>query len=201
MADTALERTIAQDSRRQPTQDKLEFVRDQIRYMRDLEKRIQDCQEILKGLNTEKEELQFSILPTLFMENRISAISLDAEGNLPAYDAKLVDYYKANIKTDWPAEKKNAAFAWLKKRRLSDLIKTIFTIEVGLGNSKLTKKIEEILRLEKIPHTKQKAVPWNTLTSAIKEMYHSNQTLTNEEIELLGAKIGKIVTLKPNKEA
>lgn len=200
MKDEAFERTIADDSTRKTSKDNLEFLRDQIRYIRDLEHQIQNAEEKVKSLKRERLELQFSTLPALFMSNRISSINLDEEGNVPAYEAKLTDYYKANIEAEWPLSKREKAFAWLKKHRLGDIIKTVFTIEVGMGNAKLTNKVEEFLKLQKIPHRKHKAVPWNSLTSAVKEFYRANKPLSDNDLETLGARVGKIVTLKQAKD-
>jgi hypothetical protein len=200
MPANTLEQDIARDSAQKPAQDKLDFVRDQIRYMRDLEKQIVDTEEILKRLKAEKQELQHNVLPTLFMQNKITAISLSEEGNLPAYDAELKDYYHANIKADWLPAQRASAIAWLDKHKLADIVKTVFTIEIGRGNAKLTKQVTAALRALKVPFTVQQTVPWKTLTAAVKEIYRSHRTLKDDELKVLGASVGKVVTLQQQKE-
>lgn len=200
MVDTELEQDIARVVQQKVTADKLEFVRDQIRYMRDLDHRIGNLHEILKQLTVEKRELQYSTLPTLFMQNKISSISLMEEGNIPAYDAELKDFYHAKIDAEWPAEKRHNAMSWLEEHSLGDIIKTCFTIEIGRGNAKLTKKVMAALRALKVPFTQQQTVPWNTLTAAIKERYRDHKPLKDAELETLGANVGKIVTLKVKKD-
>ena len=197
--DSELENEIRQETLRNPPTDKLEMVRDQIRYIRDLDLRIQNAEEVVKSLQREKHELEFSTLPTLFMENKITAISLEAEGNMPAYEAKINDYYRANIKSDWPQDRKQKAFDWLERHKLADIVKTIFTIEIGRGNAKLTKKIITWLRAQKIPHSKAQAVAWNTLTMAVKERYRDHKPLKDTELEIIGATVGKIVKLQPKR--
>lgn len=198
--DDVLEKMISDDVKRGPSSDQLALVRDQVRYIRDLEKRIEDAQEIVKGLRNEKRELEFVTLPSLFMQNKITAISLAPEGNLPAYEAKLKDYYHAKIAADWPPEKRLNALNLLKKFKLSDIVKTVITIEIGLGQSKLTSDVLAALRALKAPFTKQQTVPWNTLTAAIRERYQFGKTFKDDELKTLGATVGKIVTLHPKRE-
>jgi hypothetical protein len=198
--DTVLDKIIADDVKRGPSADKLEFVRDQVKYIRDLHKRIEDAEEIVKSLRNEKRELEFVTLPTLFMQNKITAISLAPEGNMPGYEAEIRDYYHANINAKWLPERKQAALDWLQKHKLGDIIKTVITIELGLGQSKVTTKLLAAIRTLKIPFTKQQSVPWNTLTAVVREMYQDGKPLKDSELNMLGAQVGKIVTLQPKKE-
>jgi hypothetical protein len=198
--DESLEAMITEDSKREISQDKLEFVRDQVRYMRDLTRRIKDVEELGKELRGQYRELELQVLPDLFMQTGVTNIGLAAEGNEPPYEAKIQDYYHANIKVDWPEDKRDAALSWLKKNKLKDIIKTVITIEIGLGESKLTAQVMAVLDELKADYTAQQTVPWNTLTAAIREMYREGRILSDTTLNLLGAYVGKVVRLKPKKE-
>jgi hypothetical protein len=198
--DESLEAMIAEDSKREVPQDKLEFVRNQVREMRDLTRRIKDIEELGKQLRGQYREMELQILPDLFMQTGVTHIGLAAEGNEPPYEAKIQDYYHANIKVDWPEDKRDAALSWLKKNKLKDIIKTVITIEIGLGESKLTAQVMAVLDELKADYTAQQTVPWNTLTAAIREMYREGRILSDTALNTLGAYVGKVVRLKVKKE-
>jgi hypothetical protein len=198
--DETLEAMIAEDSKRQAPQDKLEFVRNQVREMRDLTRRINDVEELAKQLRGQRREMEMQILPDLFLETGVTHIGLAAEGNEPPYEAKIQDHYHANIAVDWPQDKRDAALTWLKKNKLKDIIKTVIVIEIGLGESVLTARVLSVLKELKVKYTAQQTVPWNTLTAAVKEMYRDGKVLSDTVLNMLGAHVGKIVRLKPKKE-
>jgi hypothetical protein len=155
---------------------------------------------LAKQLRGQRREMEYQILPDLFMQTGVTHIGLAAEGNEPPYEAKMQDHYHAVINVDWPEERRVEALKWVEKNKLGDLIKTVITIELGRGQSKLTTKVLTALRTLKVPFTKQQNVPWNTLTAAIREMYRDGRTLSDTELNMIGASVGKIVKLKPKKE-
>jgi hypothetical protein len=195
-----LKTLLEKDSQRKPSTDKLDFVRDQIRYLRDLDIRIGNAEDTTKALRIERRDLVMSTLPDIFSQTKIDAITLQSEGNMPAYEAELKDYYRASINADWPPEKRDKALAWLRKHGLGDLIKTVVTIELGRGQATLLKKILAALRKLKVPFKTHDTIPWNTLTAAIKEMYQEGKPLKDAELELLGATVGRTVTIKQQKD-
>jgi hypothetical protein len=198
--DESLEAMIMDDAHRKPQQDKLEFVRNQVRAMRDLQREIEDVEDLARRLRGKRREMEMQILPDLFMQTGVTHIGLAAEGNEPPYEAKMHDHYHAVISADWPLEKRQLALDWVENNNLGDLIKTVIIIELGKGQSKLTTKVLAALRALKVPFIKQQNVPWNTLTAAIKEMYRDGRVLSDTDLSTIGAVVGKIVKLKAKKE-
>jgi uncharacterized protein YeeX (DUF496 family) len=198
--DQSLEDMIVESTKQQPSPDKLEFIRDQIRSMRALHREIQDAEERVRILKSQKREMEMQILPDLFMQIGVTNIGLTAEGNEPPYEAKIEDYYHAVISAEWPEERRKAALDWIEKNKLGDLIKTVITIEFGKGTTKLVRKIEAVLSEFKVPYSKQRNIAWNTLTAAIKEMYRDGRVLGDTDLATIGAYVGKIVKLKQKKE-
>ena len=125
-------------------------------------------------------------------EARVPALTLEAEGNFPAFKLDCKPYYYANIKADDPLAP--SAFAWLEKHGHGDIIKKTYTIVVGKGDAKLSKRIEATLNKAKIPFEVKMAVPWNTLTAFLREQIEKFKTMP--PLDLLGGKVGSVVDMK-----
>lgn len=175
------------------SQDKLDAVRAKVKEARDIDIDIAGLNERVSVLNQRKNELVFNELPDLFADAKIDRLGIEAEGNLPAYDTVLSDYYHANI----PEDKKDDAFSWLDKNKHGDLIKTVITIELGRGDRKTAKAVEKFLDDNDIGYSRKLAVPWNTLTAFVKEQIGKGVALP---LDLLGATVGRVVKLKVRKE-
>jgi hypothetical protein len=196
MADIDLEAVIKQDIRRQAAPDKLEQIRDKVRHLRDLEARITDVEELGKRLRAEKVELEMFVLPDLFAQIGITNIGVEAEGNMPAYEAEVTDYYKAVIAADWPEEQRQRAIEWLQENNYADLVKTSFVIELGRGTAKIAEKVEKALMKMKVAFQVHKTVNWKTLTAMVKERFQQGKPLGDHELNILGATVGRIVKPK-----
>ena len=182
------------------SEDQLKVLRSKARELRDIDREIEDVQTKLSDLNSKKQKMQFEELPELLNKAGVDHVGLPAEGNLPAYDAKLKPYYRANIAADWEPERRQKAFDYLIKSGNEDLIKTTITIRLGRGDHKLLATIKRLLKpvMKKLDFAVDMAVQWNTLTSFLK-----NQIEVEKEVvplETLGASVGEIVELKPRKE-
>jgi hypothetical protein len=60
-------------------------------------------------------------------------------------------------------------------------------------------KVLELLREACVPYTEDRAVPWNTISAALREMYERGETLNDTELQTIGATVGKRVRLIPKK--
>lgn len=177
--------------------DKLDQLRNAARTMRDLDMEIDSLEELIVDKKAQLNEMKFKQLPDLFDEAGVRAVTIEAEGNMPAYEAKASPYYHANIKNDWPDEQKIAAFNWLENEGHGDLIKTVLKIELGRGDREKAKLVEDALVSMKIDYDRDLTVPWNTLTSFVREQVEEQHT--TPPLELLGATVGRVVKLKAAK--
>lgn len=193
----ALARKIKTDKPVIP-EDKLELVREQLRRSRDTELEMSDLATRLKVKSEEQNKRVFEELPALFQEIGIDRLGIEADGNLPAYDAALSPYYKASISGEWPPERQDAAFDWLEKEGHGDLVKNMFVVQLGRGDEKKALRLRALLEKAGFEFENKRAVPWNTLTSFVKEQVEKHNT--TPPLDLLGATVGKIVKLKPRKE-
>jgi hypothetical protein len=170
--------------------------------LRELELRRQQLQDELKQVNIAINKMQFEDLPRTFEKyNQMSAFELRAEGNKPAMRVSLEDHYYANISARWDEDRRERAFAYMEKQGLGDLIKHELVIHIGLGEKKLYARVVKALRrVSGIVVQDIKSVPWNTLTSWLKETYDSGEELGTDELDIIGGSVGKQVIIKPKKE-
>jgi IS1 family transposase len=178
-----------------PNADKLDRLREAAKRLRNLKLEAGDLEARLESRKGEIDTMVKSTLPALFEEAGVMSIGIEAEGNMPAYEAKAWPYYHANIKADWEPEKKNEAFTWLTDHGHGDLIKAVITIEFGQGEYGTRKKVEDWLRKSKVLYTNDRTVPWASLTAFVKEQITKHNTIP--PLETLGATVGKVVKLKP----
>lgn len=187
------------DARPEADQDKLERVRGEARNLRDLTLLQLEQTALLAETGRKINTLKSETLPGILGELGIRSIGLEAEGNMPAVDFSLAPYYKASIAADWPQPQQDAAFKWMDDNGHGDLIKRTITIELGRNDDKLFKRVMDALaRVPAVEPTVKQGVSWNTLTAFVKEQIEKYKK--SPPLELLGATVGQIVTMKPRKE-
>jgi len=182
--------------------DKLDQLRDAVREKRDLDLQIKSLEERLSEHKRKRFDLEHTILPDMFNNAGVTIVAIPQDGNLPAYKATLNPYYKANISAEWPKERQQAAFDLLETLDLGDLIKTIFEVHFKRNEHKETKQfalaLAKLVKAERI--TQRQGVPWSTLTAAIRNHYEGGDSLTQTQLDILGATIGMAVTLKEQRD-
>jgi len=193
-----------------PSPDKVDRLRDAARRARDLELEIKQMEDDLANSKRELLAMRHEELPDLMSQAGTTLWAIVAEGNLPAFVAKSAPYYKANIAAEWDAERRQRAFDWIAARDPDtkgpgprggdnpDIIKTVITIELGRGERELAQKVEAGLRKQGIPFSTRLDVPWNTLTAFVRELVEARKVMP--PLDLLGATVGRIVTIKPEKD-
>ena len=178
--------------------DKLEAIRNELRNVRDLRLKLVDLQQQVSETNQAIYEKERVTLPDMFIDAGVDTVGLPAQGNSPAYDAKLEPYYKANILSSWEPDRKQAAFDWLIKHGAGDLIKSTITIRLPLGSDKLRKRIVSALsKFKGIDISHEMSVPWNTLTAYVKECFTKARRVP--PLDLIGAEVGSIVKMNERK--
>lgn len=167
---------------------------------------IQQAEALIKLKTARKLELTMKELP-----DYLKSIHQDKIG-LSEFEVDLVmeNYYHANIKADWPSEKREEAFTYLEDIGSGDLIKTEVVFLFGRKDLKKVRWLQafiETLRhyLAKvggepadIPEpTVGMTVPWNTLTAWVKEQLEGGLGV---DLEKVGATVGQVVKIKPRKK-
>lgn len=178
-------------------EDKLDKLRAAVREVRDLRRDEQDLTERLAQVKAQINEREGKTLPDLFTEAKVDHIGLEAEGNLPAYDAEMKPYYHANISAEWPMEQQQKGFDWLDENKFGDLIKSMYVVMVPRGARAKALEVEEALEKLGVEYEVKLGVPWNTLTAWLKERVEKFKS--TPPLDLLGATVGKVVKLKERK--
>jgi hypothetical protein len=185
---------MREDAAKPPTGDRLDKVRAGIKKMRELEAQRASIEERLAENGKELYELKTKELVDLFDAAGIDNLGIPEEGNLPAYNVEVGWHYKANIGT--PAEPKvddyMAAIAYIKKHEPS-MLKTTYTISFGLGEETKRKAFETLLKKNKVEYSSSFGVPWNTLTSWVKEQIEVKKA--SPPLKLLGATAERVAQL------
>lgn len=155
----------------------------------------QELEEQLKRTNSRIWDLEMRDIPDLATE-----LGVDRLG-LPEYesDISVAPYYKANISGDWPEERREESFFYLEQVGLGDIIRREVTLSLGRDSEE---KIEEILEaLSEIsgipPASVRRNVPWNTLTSVLREQTEKGVAV---DLEKIGGVVGQKATIKQRKK-
>lgn len=179
-----------------PASDKLERARDMLRELRDRQMRASQLEEQLTSERQAIREMTDKTMPDFYDEVGVPKLALAAEGNLPAFEIEVIDRYHANI----PDETKTEAFNYLRKTGNEDLIKTSFTVEFGLRETKQADRFRRSLQKADIQYSEKHGVPWNTLTAWFRTE-HKRKPITPKVMGLLGATVGRVVKVVKQKEA
>jgi hypothetical protein len=175
------------------SQDKLLALKDGVRRMRDAELVVINAEEALTRAQQVLNDIRLDELPKLMEECGVTSVGIEAEGNLPPYEAKAKAFYNASISAEHAAE----AFAWLRKQGHGDLIKNIITVQLGMGEDKVAKKLLAAIKKLKVDCEQKTSVHGSTLKAFVKEQIEKYQT--TPPLDLLGIVMGRVVELKEKK--
>jgi len=154
-----------------------------------------------KELKTEAWELETKTIPDLSEELGIDKIGLADYG----VDVVVAPYYKANISADWDEATRDSAFRHLDELGVGDIIRTRVEYSLGKDSIEEATKIAEIvesaarqLGLGEIPQpTVGKAVPWNTLTSTVRDLTEKGVAI---DLARVGATVGQMAKIRERKD-
>jgi hypothetical protein len=178
----------------EPPSSDLKKLQAKVAELRDTENEMETLTERLKTLAKKAFNISSVELPELMLEVGISSIGLPADGNLPAYDAKMASFYKANIAAGWEPERRNAGFKYLEKLKAGDLIKTEIVIMLPRDKRAEAKKL--LKSLKKYSPEVSEAVHSGTLSAWLKERLKDGKAV---DLDLIGGEVGTRVQLKPRK--
>jgi hypothetical protein len=181
----------------EPSEDQLAVIRRLAAEMRELEMENAEMKEEIRRNNERMEEIRWRDLLAAMDKAGMRNFTLEAEGNLPARFFETGAYYHANIAADWPEDQRAKSFAWIKKYE-PGMLRNTLTVSFGKGSMKQQQAAQAALRKLKIDFETQFGVPWNTLTSYVKEQIEVHKK--TPPLDLLGAKVGRVATMKQVKE-
>jgi hypothetical protein len=176
--------------------DRLENLRALVRARRDLGAEIAALEERLAALGKRRHVFDTDVLPNMFREIGVDRIGLPAEGNHPAIDAVLVDFYKASISDKWDAVRREDAFARLAALGLGALVRRTVESDFAPGEKGWQRVVNALEKLG-VSFSVRDRVHWKTLTAAVQSLCEDGKTPSAADLEAIGAYVGKTVNLKP----
>lgn len=180
-----------------PSEATVRQVRDAVREVRDLQLSVEELEVRIREQRAELYRRLHEDLPEMFSRAGTKGLTLEPEGNLPAYAVKVGPYYHANIAADWDDARREDAFEALGELGGQDLVKTVITVELGRGERALAQKVEAGLAKAGVPFRRSLGVPWNTLTAFVRELIEERKIMP--PLDRLGATVGRVVTIKKEK--
>jgi hypothetical protein len=181
----------------EPSKDRLVRLKEAVASLRDLELEKANLAEKLSGLNASIQKYTREDLPDLFLATGLSSLTLEPQGNLPAYTAKLETEVKAVIQKDWPPEQREAAFSWLHDQGADDLIKATITVTFDKEEVDKAKALRRVLVDEGYNVNFEMTVHHMTLSSWLRERWSSRNMPPN--ISTIGGYVGPVVRLATKK--
>lgn len=184
------------EEERVPTDDELKRLRNLCSLLAGKQERKKELEDALKQVNETIWNLEMKEIPDLASE-----IGVDSVG-LPDYDADILvrPYYKANIPQTWPQDQRDAAFEYLDDVGLGDIVRNEVRFVLGRDSEEAVLAIVEAVRRSNHPDIPDpeigRSVPWNTLTSAVREMVERGEAL---DLEKIGATVGQRAQIKKRK--
>lgn len=183
-----------------PSADKLDALRERATLAATLELQIASKSEELSRLQEQLNKLYFEELPKLMDDAHVDSIGIPGKGNEPGIDFELTPYYAANIAANWKEDKREAAFATLKKYKAEDLIKSEVKANFGKGQLKLAKKLIAAAKKLKINLDMKQSVHTQTLTAWLRSIYKEGKALPASDLEKIGGRVGNVVKRKERDE-
>jgi hypothetical protein len=181
-----------------PGADRLEKLRRGVRLLRAKRRELENVEARAKTIRAEINDLEHVQLVDLMDEAGVDSVGLPAEGNEPAEDYELRPYYHAVLPRDPETdEPRQEGLDWLEKHRHGDLVKTIVTVRLGLGDRKLAKQVSAALKKLGVDYDERRSVPHQTLTAFVREQIEKYQR--TPPLGLLGATVGRVVKVKQRK--
>lgn len=178
-----------------PNIEMIAQVRDAARRTRDLLLTLSDLDSQINEKKKELTALKTQTLPDLLNAAKLTALTLEPEGNTPAYEVELKPWYSAAIDKDNPAPAHN----WLEEHGYGDIIKHTFTISFSRDEHEKVREFRELLnKLGWLRNYEEKrSVHPSTLQAFVKEQIEEYGTaLPRDLLHLEVGQMAKIGELK-----
>lgn len=190
-----VEAALEEDVRELKSDDRLVKLRQKIAEVRDLEEQIDQTEERLDDLRRKRWAIvgHYGIsgeLVAMLHSAGVKSVSIEPQGNHPAYIATLKNIFAAKLPDD---ERRDAAlkkFKWLQ-----GLSKTQYKVDFGRGQNKIAKRFATMLDKKKLDYDVKVGVHSTTLTAEIRRRFSDGDPLSPAEMDLLGAAVYPTVEL------
>ena len=154
-----------------------------VRALRNVEQQIEEAENHLKVLKQDKHKLSVENIPALMDEMGVERIDVDG----------VTVTRKMIVHASIPADRKDEAFAWLRKNNLDDIIKNDVTCSFGKGEDNIAGDVVGILQERGFdPQTKTHVHP-STLKAFVKERVTEGKPI---DLDMFGAFIANAAEIR-----
>lgn len=172
-----------------PTSDLMNMLSARATELMHIEVRISQIKAEEQELLDRRQELSTRVLPEIMDQAMVDRIGIP--GMLS--DVILEPHFHANIKSEWPDDKRNLAFAKLEELGGGSMIRTTVEVSFQRGEYELAKDLVSHIQrwngLQGREVRMNSSVPWNSLTAFIKDAFESGRKAL--PLEELGARISR----------
>jgi hypothetical protein len=154
-----------------------------VRNLRDVESQIEEAENRLKQLKSEKHRMSVETIPGLMDEMGVERIDVDG----------LTVERKMMVHASIPQDRKEDAFAWLRDNNLDDIIKNDVTCSFGKGEDNVAGDVVGMLNERGFnPKTKTHVHP-STLKAFVKERVTEGKPI---DLDMFGAFIANAAQIR-----
>jgi hypothetical protein len=175
-----------------PVPDKevnLTTIREKATELRDHYLHKADLENQLKEIGEKIQHVERHELIDLFDSAGISSVTVDPDGNHPAFVASRTTVYGGKI----PEERRIEALNWFAQTGHGDLVKSVITIQFGMHEWKEKMRVMEILGTNHIEYYTNEFVHHMTLKAFVKGELQKGHVIP---MDLLGAYVFDEVKIK-----
>jgi hypothetical protein len=148
-----------------------------------------DLENQLREINSKISKVERSDLPELFRDAGISSITVEADGNHPAFVAERNTVYTAKI----PEDKRLEALQWFDQQGHGDLVKSVINITFGMHEHEKRLAVMKLLDNHGVEYYTNESVHHMTLKAFVKSELQANRIIP---MDLLGAYVFDQVQIK-----
>src|SRR5262245_19730701 len=142
----------------------LKIVQQKAVELRDLQLQKTDLEAQVKEIGEKIQHIERHELIDLFDNAGLSSITVDADGNHPAFDATRSTVYGGKI----PDERRVEALNWFEAAGHGDLVKSVITIQFGLQEDDARMRVMKLLSEHGVEYYTNESVHHMTLKAFLK---------------------------------
>ena len=167
--------------------ENIQSLADQVEMLEGLHKRIEASENNIKDLKKEYQRISGEVIPTMMSEMGLAELKLQDGSHL-----KVSTSYRATI----TEANKEAAFNWLRKNDLGDLIKNEITVSFGRNEDNKAADYAALAEERGYQPTQKLKVEPMTLKALVRERLEAGKTMPTEIFNVF---VGNKTTIKRNK--
>ena len=151
--------------------DNIQSLADQVQTLESLDADIKETENKLKEKKKELERLSGEVIPTMLSEMGLSELRLQDGSSI-----KVSTSYRAHISV----ANKEAAFNWLRKNGLGDIIKNEISVSFGLNEDNKAADYAELAKGQGFQPTQKLKVEPMTLKALVRERIEAGKEMPTE---------------------